>query len=69
MDNLLEFLRDIQSDERFKSLNEAAIKQAIVLKILSLLDWDPFNIDEIQPEYNLEDGKVDFLLKHKLICP
>ena len=65
MDNLLEFLRDIQSDERFKSLDEAAIKQAIVLKILSLLDWDPFNIDEIQPEYDLQDGKVDFLLKHK----
>jgi len=65
MDNLLEFLRDIQSDEIFKSLDEAAIKQAIVLKILSLLEWDPFNIDEIQPEYGLEDGKVDFLLKHK----
>jgi len=65
MDNLLDFLRDIQTDERFKSLDEAAIKQAIVLKVLSLLDWDPFNIDEIQPEYGLEDGKVDFLLKDK----
>ena len=65
MDNLLEFLRDIQTNERFKSLDEAAIKQAIVLKILSLLEWDPFNIDEIQPEYGLEDGKVDFLLKDK----
>ena len=67
MDNLLEFLRDIQSDERFKSLDEAAIKQAIVLKILSLLDWDPFNIDEIQPKYGLEDGKIDFSLKGQYI--
>jgi len=65
MDNLLDFLRDIQTDERFKSLDEAAIKQAIVLKVLSLLDWDPFNIDEIQPEYGLEEEKVDFLLKGK----
>jgi hypothetical protein len=65
LDNLKEFIKKIQSDERFKNFDEAAIKQAIVLKLLSLLEWDPFNLDEIQPEYRLKDNKIDFALKHK----
>ena len=65
MDNLKEFIKKIQIDERFQNFDEAAIKQVIVLKILSLLEWDPFNLDEIQPEYRLKDDKVDFALKHK----
>ena len=64
MDNITDFLQNVQSDERFQNLNEAAIKQGIVLKILSQLEWDPFNIDEIEPEYSLKDGKIDFVLKH-----
>jgi hypothetical protein len=65
LDNLKNFLKKIQSDKRFKDFDEAAIKQAIVLKILSLLEWDPFNLDEVQPEYRLKKGKVDFALKHE----
>jgi hypothetical protein len=33
------------------------------MKILSLLDWDPFDLDEVQPELNVEGGKIDFSLK------
>jgi hypothetical protein len=63
MQNLLEFIKQLQSDKRFTSLDEVAIKQGIVLKILSLLEWDPFNIDEIQPEYAVGDKRVDFSLR------
>ena len=55
----------MQSDEQFKNFDEAAIKQAIVLKTLSLLEWDIFSLDEVQPEYMLKEGKVDFALKDK----
>jgi hypothetical protein len=65
LEKLLEFIGQIQSDKRFSTLDEAAIKQGIVLKILSLLDWDPFNIDEIQPEYSVGDGKVEFSLRNR----
>jgi predicted type IV restriction endonuclease len=65
LDNFINFLKKIQSDKRFKDFDEAAIKQAIVLKILSLLEWDPFNIDELQSEYMLKEDKIDFALKHK----
>jgi len=63
MQDLIEFIKKIQSDNRLGSLEEAAIKQSIVLKILSLLGWDPFNIDEIEPDYHVGAGKIDFLLK------
>jgi len=64
MKKLAEFIKKAQSDERFAAFDEAAIKQAVILKILSLLDWDPFDVDEIQPEFDAGGGKVDFSLRH-----
>jgi hypothetical protein len=67
MKKLVEFIRKIQSDDRFGTFDEAAIKQGVVLKILSLLDWDPFDVDEVQPEYEIQGNRVDFCLgKEKL---
>jgi predicted type IV restriction endonuclease len=63
VENLVEFIKKTQSDNRLGSLEEAAIKQSIILKLLSLLGWDPFNIDEIEPDFHVGNGKVDFLLK------
>jgi hypothetical protein len=63
MKKLVEFIKKIQSDDRFGTFDEAAIKQGIVLKILSLLDWDPFDVDEVQPEYEIQGNRVDFCLK------
>jgi hypothetical protein len=63
MQDLIEFIKKTKSDNRIGSLEEAAIKQSIVLKMLSLLGWDPFNIDEIEPDYRVGTGKIDFLLK------
>ncbi|MEE9610872.1 MAG: hypothetical protein V3W19_06440, partial [Desulfatiglandales bacterium] len=63
-DELLEFIREIQSDQKFMSLDEAAIKQSIILKVLLFLGWDPFNIDEVHPEYDVGTGTVDFALMH-----
>jgi predicted type IV restriction endonuclease len=67
MKKLVEFIRKIQSDDRFGTFDEAAIKQGVVLRILSLLDWDPFDVDEVQPEYEIQGSKVDFCLKKEKI--
>jgi hypothetical protein len=64
MKKITEFIRKIQSDQRFVDYDEAAIKQAVILKILSLLGWDPFDVDEVQPEYETKGGKIDFSLRH-----
>jgi predicted type IV restriction endonuclease len=64
MKKLVDFVRKIQSEERFAGLDEAAVKQAIILKSLSLLNWDPFDVDEVQPECEIGNGRVDFSLRH-----
>jgi hypothetical protein len=64
-DELLEFIREIQSDQKFMSLDEAAIKQSVILKVLLFLGWDPFNLDEIHPEFDVGTGTVDFSLKRE----
>jgi predicted type IV restriction endonuclease len=64
MKKLVDFVRKIQSEERFAGFDEAAIKQAIILKSLSLLNWDPFDVDEVQPECEIGAGRVDFSLRH-----
>jgi hypothetical protein len=63
MEDLLEFIKKLQSDKRFTSFDEVAIKQGIVLKLLSLLGWDAFDIDEIQPEYARGEKRVSFSLR------
>ncbi|HAV42553.1 TPA: restriction endonuclease subunit R [bacterium] len=63
-ERLLELIKKIQSDRRLASLDEAVTKQTIILRILSLLGWDLFNIDEVHPEYSVGGKKVDYALRH-----
>jgi hypothetical protein len=64
MKKVVEFVKKLQSDDRLNTFDEAAVKQAVVLKLLSLLEWDPFDVDEVQPEHTVGGAKVDFLLRH-----
>lgn len=60
---LMSFIENLKGDRRIISFDEAATKQAVVLKLLSLLDWDTFNIDEVTPEYSVAGRRVDFSLR------
>jgi hypothetical protein len=64
VDKIIQFLKELQTDKRFRDFEEASIKQGIILRILSLLGWDPFDLNEIQPEYSVKKQKIDFALKH-----
>lgn len=63
-ENLLKLINEIQSDRRLVSYDEAATKQTVILRILSYLGWDGFNIDEVYPEYSVGGLRVDYALKH-----
>ena len=63
-EKLLELIKKIQSDRRLVSFDEAATKQAVILRILSYLNWDTFNIDEVHPEYSVSGRKVDYSLRY-----
>jgi len=63
-ENLLSLIEQLKSDRRLVSFDEAATKQAVLLRILSLLGWDIYNIDEVTPEYSVGSQRVDYALRH-----
>lgn len=63
-EKLLQLINQLKSDKRLVSFDEASTKQAVILRILSLIGWDTFNIDEVVPEYSIAGKKVDFSLRH-----
>ena len=44
------------------SLDEAAIKQGVVLRLLNLCGWDQFDLSQIKPEYTVGNRRVDYAL-------
>lgn len=45
-----------------QELSESAIKQGIVLRVLSAAGWDTFDLSEVQPEYRSANTTIDFAL-------
>jgi len=58
-------IKEIQLNGRFHSIDEAATKQAIIIRFLSYLGWDPYNLDQVSPEYSVGGGKIDYALRYK----
>lgn len=63
-EELLSLVEQLKSDRRLASFDEAATKQIVLLRILSLLGWDIYNIDEVMPEYSVGSQRVDYALRH-----
>jgi len=63
-EELLAFVKEVQKNRRLTSLDEASTKQVVILKMLTLLGWNQFNIDEVTPEYSVSGKKVDYALRH-----
>lgn len=61
--DLLEFIKSIKRNQDLHIYDEASTKQAVVLPILSKLDWDIFNRNEVYPEYSTEGKRVDYSLR------
>jgi predicted type IV restriction endonuclease len=48
--------------EKDEFVNEQAIKQGVVIRILSELGWDTFNTTIVCPEFSLTPRRVDYAL-------
>lgn len=59
----MNLIEDIKTNNEIGHNNEEAIKQGVILRLLSLLGWDPFNTDEIAPEYSVGGRRVDYSLR------
>lgn len=60
---ILGFVKDLRSNKKLRALDEASIKQAVVLRLLSLLGWDIFDVDEVYPDFSSEFGQVSYALR------
>jgi len=69
-DQLTQFINEIKSAKGLSTYDEAATKQIIILKVLSHLKWDIFDLKDIQPEYPVDpqnsNEKVDYALAKTL---
>ncbi len=64
-ENLSGLINEIRTSDVFNYIDEAATKQGIVLRVLKILGWSPYNINEVIPEYCLGGGRVDYALQYK----
>jgi len=62
-EKITKFIYSLREQQNLRNMNEEAVKQGIVLKILNYLDWDVFNTEEIYPEYSIEGGRADYSLR------
>ena len=63
-ERILTLINDFKRNKKLSSFDEAATKQAVILRILNALGWDPFNVDEVCPEYSVSGKRVDYALKY-----
>ncbi len=60
---IVSFVKSIKSNTKINSFDETSIKQAVVMRLLSLLGWDIFDVEEIVPDYSAGSGVVDYALR------
>jgi len=63
MENLNDLVEELRNNKNIRYYDEAATKQGIVLRILNLLGWNTFSIDEVYPEYPVSTLKIDYALR------
>jgi predicted type IV restriction endonuclease len=60
---LISTINEIRENISLFTWDEASIKSGVVLRLLSDLKWNPFDVNEVKPEYTVESGRVDFSLR------
>ena len=63
-EKLLAFVKEVQKNKQLNSFNEESTKQGVILRMLASLGWDPFNPNEITPEYSVGGKRVDYALRY-----
>lgn len=59
---IVAYLKDLKS-RKAHAKDEAAIKQAVVLRLLSHLGWDIFDVEEVCPDFAVGAGSVSYALR------
>ncbi len=62
-EKLIDAIQSIRSNRTLGYVDEASIKAGVVLRVLSCLGWNPFDIDEVKPEHTIGTKRVDYALR------
>lgn len=62
------FIEELRSNKKLNAFDEASTKQAVVLRLLSFLGWDIFNVDEVYPDFSVNSSCVSYALRVKNVC-
>jgi len=62
VNELIELIQKLKLEKHISELDEAATKQAYILRILQYLGWNIFDVSEVIPEYSVGTRKVDYAL-------
>ncbi|MGL6298727.1 MAG: type I restriction endonuclease [Methanobacteriaceae archaeon] len=63
MEKLENLIESIKNNRAIHTRDEAAAKSGIIIPILHYLGWNVFDIDEVFPEYSVDNRKVDYSLR------
>jgi len=62
VNELIKLIQKLKTEKRIAMFDEAATKQAYILRILQYLGWNIFDIEEVCPEFSVGSKKVDYAL-------
>ena len=62
-DSIARAVSDINRTPSLTELNETAMKQAVVLRVLDAAGWNAFDLTEVEPDFQVGTAKVDYALK------
>ena len=62
-ETIAQAVEQIKNTVSVGSLDESATKQGVVLRLLSLAGWNPFDVSEVVPEYTVGNRRVDYALR------
>jgi len=62
---IVTFIKDLKSNKKLEKFDEASTKQAVVLRLLSFLGWDIFNVEEVYPDYTVNSSGVSYALRDR----
>ncbi|WP_461054590.1 type I restriction endonuclease [Spirosoma arcticum] len=62
-DGLQNFIDSKKQEGTLAKQGEEATKQGLILPMLQHLGWNPFDVQEVFPEYSIQSGRVDYSLR------
>ena len=62
---IVSFIDELKSNKKLSTFDEASTKQAVVLRLLSFLGWDIFDVEQVYPDYSSNTFNVSYALRIK----